>query len=136
MDGNEIVELARKTYVDQFAAFIRALSAEPGGGAPEAIYEAPQPNRLFAGLYRVDFARKAGDGVAIRDLQPDAYVTFDVLDGTSGPMCFRMEQLCWDDVEISHDLKQDLTPLLKPWFDQWFDPDDRRLKANRDHAID
>jgi hypothetical protein len=137
MNGNEIIELARKTYVDQFAVFARKLSAEFPDGAAEKVCEIEKSTPLYASLYRADFVRQADHGQPlIQDFQPDGYVTFDPLDGMAGGARVRMEQLCWDDVEITHDLKQDMTPVLKLWFEQWFDPDDKRLAANPNRQVD
>lgn len=137
MNGNDIVDLARKTYVDQFAAFAGKLGAEYPDGAAEKVCEVQKATPLYGALYRADFVRQAEGGqLSIQEFQPDSYVTFEPLDGMAGSARVRMEQLCWDDVEIVHDLRQDMAPVLKLWFEQWFDPDDTRLASNRDRQID
>lgn len=42
-------------------------------------------------------------------------------------MRLRLEELCWDDVAITHDLSADMSALLNDWFDHWYDPHDSRF---------
>ena len=91
----------------------------------------------FGGHYRVDFIGQQGDRPVPVDLVPDNRVSLDVpLDGAAGTMRVRMEQIVWDDVEISHNAPGDLTTGLRLWFEHWYDPDDRRKAAESGGAVD
>ena len=132
MDGNELVQLARQLYVDQLVGFLRNQFAKyPGGSAEVTTTRASNPD-LHGAHYRVDFltgveANKTGSVVV--ELVPDNQLEFAPIEGTAGQTRIRLEQLNWDDIEITHDLTRDLAPLLQPWFDHWYDPDDKRVAA-------
>jgi hypothetical protein len=131
MDGNEIINLARKTYLDEFAGFVRKHAARFKPGAAEVATTRTGETLLLGGHYRIDFVGQDGDTSRAIELVPDNRVRIDTpLDGMSGPMRVRVEQIVWDDVEITHDLPGDITARLQPWFDHWYDPNDKRSAAS------
>jgi len=140
MNGNEVVELARRTYLEELAQFVVRQAGRFSRGLPEAATMRSQNLALFGGHYRVDFigqAQGAEDKALPLDLVPDRRVRLDTpLDGVSGAMKVRVEQLVWDDVEISHDAPGDLSAALGPWFAHWYDPDEKRKPAQAGGPVD
>lgn len=139
MNGNEVIELARRTYLEEFSRFVAKQASRFQRGAAEVQTVNTGDTQLFGGHYRVDFiAQRANDPKPVPiDLIPDNRLRLDgPLDGASGVMRVRMEQIVWDDVEIAHDIAGDLTARLKPWFDHWYDPEDRRKGAESGGAVD
>jgi hypothetical protein len=132
MDGNELVKLARQLYVDQLVGFLRNQFAKyPGGSAEVTTTRSSNPN-LYGAHYRVDFVtgvQANANGSVVVELVPDNQLAFEPITGSAGQTRVRVEQLNWDDVEITHDLTGDLAPLLQPWFDHWYDPDDKRVSG-------
>ncbi len=138
MDGNEIVNLARRTYLDQFAAFVRNQFAKYPEGAAEVATQR-ENNQLFGEHYRIDFMTSrntAAKDALVVELVPDAQVRFDPIEGMAGATRVHMQHLVWDDVEISHDIPGDLSPILQGWFDHWYDPDGRRDPGRSGGAVD
>ena len=138
MNGNEAVELARRTYMEELAQFVVKQAGRFRRGLPEAAIMRPENAALFGGHYRVDFIGQGeGDKVLPIDLVPDGRMRLPApLDGTAGAMTVRVEQLVWDDVEVSHDAPGDLRGVLGPWFAHWYDPDEKRKLAQADSAAD
>lgn len=137
MNGNDIIELARRTYLEELAQFVVKQASRFPNGLPEAATNRTENPALFGGHYRVDFIGQQGDkGLAI-DLVPDRRVRMEApMEGVAGGMRVRMEQIVWDDVEISHDAPGDLTPALGTWFGHWYDPDEQRKPAAEGHSVD
>lgn len=138
MNGNEVVELARRTYLEELAQFVVRQAGRFSRGLPEAATMRSQNLALFGGHYRVDFIGQGeGDKALPLDLVPDRRVRLDKpLDGVSGAMNVRVEQLVWGDVEISHDAPGDLSAPLGPWFAHWYDPDEKRKPAKAGDPVD
>jgi hypothetical protein len=131
MDGNDIINLARKTYLDEFARFIGKQTARFKRGAAEVATTRTGETHLLGAHYRVDFVGQEEDQPRPIELVPDSRVRLDtVLDGMSGAMRVQMEQIVWDDVAIAHDLTGDVVSILQPWFDHWYDPNDKRSLAS------
>lgn len=127
MNGNEIIELAYRTYVEEFAQFIVKASRQVSEGHAEAAVEQPGEAGPFRGLYRVDFLGKDQGQTMTTELTPDRRVRLEApVEGAAGAMKVRMEQIVWDDVGIVHDAPGDMAETIAPWFEHWFDPDDRR----------
>lgn len=137
MNGNEIIELAYRTYVEEFAQFVGKASKAVSEGQAEVVTEHADAPALFRGLYRVDFHGRGAAGrdllgqtrvkPMVTELTPDRRVRLDSpIEGKAGAMNVRMTQIVWDDVGIRHDAPGDLRAALEPWFEHWFDPDDRR----------
>lgn len=137
MNGNEIIELAWRTYVEEFAQFVGKASKAVSEGQAEVVTEQGAAPGLYRGLYRVDFYGKGSAGRDLlgqtkikpmaTELTPDRRVRLDApIEGAAGAMKVRMTQIVWDDVGIRHDAPGDLGAALGPWFEQWFDPDDKR----------
>lgn len=138
MNGNEVIELARRTYLEEFAHFVRKQAGlYPQGAAEVQTVHAKNP-ALFGGHYRADYIGQRGEEQTPVDLVPDNRVRLDApLDGMSGATQIRMEQIVWDDVLIGHDLPADLlTERLKSWFEHWYDPEDRRKPADSGGTTD
>jgi hypothetical protein len=130
MNGNEIIELAWRTYVEEFAQFVAKASKAVTDGVAEVQTERPEDKALFRGLYRVDFAGQDGHRMVATELNPDRRVRLETpLEGAAGAMKVRMVQIVWDDVGIRHDAPGDLTAAVTPWFEHWFDPEDKRKPA-------
>ena len=145
MNGNEAVELARRTYLEELAQFVVKQARRFSRGLPEAATMRSQNLALFGGHYRVDFigqpsAQGEGgesDKALPLDLVPDRRMRLDKpLEGASGAMKVRVEQLVWDDVEISHDAPGDLSAPLGTWFAHWYDPDEKRKPAQAGDPVD
>lgn len=138
MDGNEIVTLARRTYLDQFTAFVRNQFAKFPEGAAEVATQRDN-NQLHGEHYRIDFMTSRHDNAKdalVVELVPDRQVRFDPIEGMAGSTRVRMEQLVWDDVEIGHDIPGDVTRIVGGWFEHWYDPDGRRDPAASGGAVD
>lgn len=137
MNGNEIIELARRTYLEELAQFVVKQASRFPNGLPEAATNRTENPALFGGHYRVDFIGQQGDkGLAV-DLIPDRRLRIEgAVEGTAGKMHVRMEQIVWDDVEISHDAPGDITPALEAWFNHWYDPDEQRKPEAEGHSVD
>jgi len=132
MDGNELVSLARKLYVDQLVGFLRNQFAKYPGGSAEVMTTRHSNPNLHGAHYRVDFltgAQANESGSVAVELVPDNRLAFAPIEGVASAARVRMERLDWDDVEITHDLTRDMGQLLQPWFDHWYDPDDKRVSA-------
>ncbi len=138
MNGQEVVELARRTYLEELARFVMAQAGNFPRGLAEAATLRPENQTLFRGHYRVDFVGQTSDG---------AMVPLDVIakrqmqmasprEGLAGGMKVRIEALAWDDVEISHDATGDVLAALGPWFETWYDPSDRRRPADPGRPAD
>ena len=138
MNGNEVVELARRTYLEELAQFVVKQAERFRRGLPEAATMRAQNSALFGGHYRVDFIGQGeGDKALPLDLVPDRRMRLDTpLDGAAGAMKVRLEQLVWDDVEISHDAPGDLSGSLGTWFAHWYDPDEKRKPAQAGGPVD
>lgn len=138
MNGNEIVELARRTYLEELAQFVVKQAGRFKRGLPEAAIERSENPALFGGHYRVDFIGQGeGEKVLPLDLVPDRRLRLETpLDGAAGAMTVRVEQLVWDDVAISHDAPGDLSGPLGPWFSHWYDPDETRKAAAVGEPVD
>ena len=137
MNGKEVVELARRTYLEELAQFILAQARNYRRGLPEAATLRPENQALFRGHYRVDFVGQTDDGatvpldlVASRRLQMAS-----PREGLAGGMNVRIEALAWDDVEISHDAQGDLLGALGPWFETWYDPNETRKPGGPANVI-
>lgn len=127
MDGNEVIALARRTYVEEFAEFVRAQGARFQKGEAEVATARPQPTPFFGGHYRVDFIGQGPKGLVPMDLVPDTRVRLETPShGNAGPTQVTMEQIVWDDVAILHDIQGDIGAVLSQWFNHWYDVDDRR----------
>jgi hypothetical protein len=127
MNGNEIIELAYRIYVEEFAQFVGKASKAVTDGMAEVQTERAEDKTLFRGLYRVDFAGKDRDRTLATELDPDKRVRLEApLEGTAGAMKVRMVQIVWDDVGVRHDAPGDVTAALNAWFEHWFDPEDKR----------
>lgn len=138
MNGKEVVELARRTYLEELARFVMAQAGNFPRGLAEAATARPENQALFRGGYRVDFVGQTEEG---------AMVPLDVVakrrleipsprEGLAGSLKVRIEALSWDDVEISHDATGDLLGALGPWFETWFDPTDKRRPADPGRPAD
>ncbi len=137
MNGNDIIDLARRTYLEEFARFVLVQAGRFARGAAEVQTDNTGPAGLFGGRYRVDFIGQRGEDAVPVNLLPDNRVRLDApLEGAAGAMRVRMEQIVWDDVEIAHDAPGDLLAPLKPWFDHWYDPDDRRKAPDPGTGVD
>ena len=128
MNGKEVVELARRTYLEELAQFILAQAGNYRRGLPEAATLRPENQALFRGHYRVDFVGQTDDGVMVPlDLVASRRLQMaSPREGLAGGMNVRIEALAWDDVEISHDAQGDLLGALGPWFETWYDPNEKR----------
>lgn len=137
MNGNEVIDLARRTYLEEFARFVAKQSGRFRQGAAEVQTVNSGPTDWFGGHYRVDFIGQQGERPVPVDLIPNDRVRLETpLDGAAGAMRVRMEQIVWDDVEIAHDAPVDLTSRLRLWFEHWYDPEDRRKAADSGGAVD
>lgn len=128
--GNQLVTDARDLYVQQLVAFLRNRFAQHPGGAAEVPTERDSNPNLYGSHYRIDFitdVKGEMDASLVAELVPDRQLVFDPIEGTAGAMKVRLEQLSWDDVEISHDLTRDMGELVQSWFEHWYDPDDKRV---------
>lgn len=130
MNGNEIIDLARRTYMEELAEFVLKQARRFEGGVAEAPMQRDDLPGLFGGHYRADFIGQANGRPHPVDMTPDRRVRMDnAIDGMAGAARVRMEQIVWDDVDITHDAAGDLTAALTAWFERWYDPDDRRAAA-------
>ncbi len=121
MDFEELLSLARDSYVGQFVTFVdqQLLSGAPGTSEVKLQLDG---SALYRQYYCVDFLSDAGDKPAI-ELAPDEEVTFDPVEVTLGEMEMSVSRLQWNDVVIATGGPVDPRDL-EDWFEDWFDPDD------------
>lgn len=127
MDAIEVIEHARRIYVDQLARFMEEAAKQLPDGWGEMQTSRGEASALFRGLYRVDYLGREGGELSVAELAPDKYLQLNqAIEGSFGSLLVRIEQVEWDDVAISHDSAEDLTAVLTPWFEQWSDLGDTR----------
>lgn len=120
MEFEDLLSLARDSYVGQFISFIdhQAQAGEPGASEVKLQLE---KSSLYRHYYCVDFLSDTGENRAV-ELSADEEVTFDPVEVTLGTMAMSVKRLQWDDVVI--DLDGPIDPRdLDEWFEDWFDPD-------------
>jgi hypothetical protein len=79
----------------------------------------------------VDFMKN--DPLEFLELQPERVLSFEPISGAIGDARLRIEHLCWDDVEIYHDLGMPLKGIDQ-WLALWFDENDERLEATAEFS--
>ncbi len=122
MEFEDLIEMVRDSYVDQFSEFVDTQTKATGPkGAAEVKLVLPDDSGLYRNLYCADYSR-ADEGDVI-ELLPEEEVTFDPVDVSLNDMNMHIERLLWNDVTIATERAVDSLELAE-WFETWFDPDD------------
>jgi hypothetical protein len=129
MDASALVARARDDYVRRFEAFAADLRRKFPRSAAELKLRLSERSRLFQRLYCIDFI--ADDGKPrLMEFKLESASTFQPISVAFGAATLSIERLCWDDVQIRHDLAEPPVNELAEWFRRWFDPDDEWTDAN------
>jgi hypothetical protein len=131
MDVEALTARIREHYIGQFRAFVADQKQGCVKGASEVKLRLSPESRIFQELYCVDFIKN--DPPEIVELQPERVLSFKPISGAIGDARLRIEHLCWDDVEIYHDLGMPLKGIDQ-WFALWFDENDERLEATAEFS--
>jgi len=131
VDVEAFIARIREHYIEQFRSFVAKQKQGGVNGAPELKLRLSPECGLFRHLYCVDFMKN--DPLELIELQPDRVLSFEPISGAIGDARLRIEHLCWDDVEIYHDLGMPLKGIDQ-WFALWFDENDERLEATAEFS--
>lgn len=126
MDFEDLLELARDSYVGQFLTFADQQVVAQPDGTLEAKLVVTADAGLYRELYCADFVYE-DDGGKIVELTPDEEVSFEPVVATLGDMQITLERLNWHDVSIEITDRPDTSGLqgIDAWFETWFDPDEQ-----------
>ncbi|ESQ86341.1 hypothetical protein AEAC466_03840 [Asticcacaulis sp. AC466] len=121
MEFEELIELARESYMGQFVTFADMQAKTHIKGKAEVKFVL-EDSDLYRNYYCADYA-SSEDG-NITELMPDEEVSFDPIEVSLEDMDMRVERLQWNDINIKSE--PPLTDAeLADWFETWFDPDDK-----------
>ena len=123
MDFEELLELARDSYMDQFATFIENQTRQYETGSAEVKFEVPEDGGFYRNYYCCDYASSDGGGHII-EMTPEEEVTFDPIEVSLGDMEMTVGRLVWNDINITANDVTLLADDFSEWFDTWFDPDE------------
>ncbi|MGD1016942.1 MAG: hypothetical protein ABR863_10960 [Roseiarcus sp.] len=129
MNAAALVDRARDDYVRQFEAFAADLRRKCPRGAAELKLRLSERSRLFQRLYCIDFIADDGKPRPM-EFELESVLPFEPISVAFGAATLSIERLCWDDVQIRHDLAELPVNELATWFRRWFDPNDERTDAN------
>ncbi|MDC7684006.1 hypothetical protein PQU92_12020 [Asticcacaulis sp. BYS171W] len=132
MEFEELIELARDSYVGQFVNFADTQLKTYPEGTPEIKVMVAEDSGLYRGLYCADFITvdpEESEAPRIIELAPEEEVTFEPIEVTLGEMEMTVEALSWHDMNLT--LVDAPMPHegggvqgIEAWFETWFDPED------------
>jgi len=122
VEFEELLELARDSYVGQFVDFVDKQTALHGRGAAEVKFQIDGDSEFYRNYYCTDFA--SGEDGQIIELAADEEVTFDPVDVSLGEMDMTVSRLVWNDVTIASNDRSLQGGDFGDWFETWFDPDE------------
>lgn len=123
MEFEELLELARDSYVGQFADFVDKQTARFQQGAAEVKLQISGDSEFYRNYFCTDFA-SGDDGGQIVELTPDEEVTFDPVEVSLGEMDMIVSRLMWNDINITSADRTLLASDFADWFETWFDPEE------------
>ncbi|MFT4076354.1 MAG: hypothetical protein QM647_12585 [Asticcacaulis sp.] len=123
MEFEELLELARDSYVDQFVDFVDKQASLHDQGAAEVKFVIDGDSEFYRNYYCTDFASNDGEGQII-ELAPDEEVTFDPVEVSLGEMDMTVSRLVWNDVTIASNDRPLQGGDFEEWFETWFDPEE------------
>lgn len=123
MEFEELLELARDSYVGQFVDFVDKQSALFEKGAAEVKLQISGDSEYYRNYFCADFASGDDDGHII-ELAADEEVTFDPVEVSLGGMDMTVSRLVWNDITISSNDRTLLASDFAEWFETWFDPEE------------
>jgi len=123
VDFEELLELARDSYVAQFAEFVDRQKAEFAQGAAEVKLQVTGESDYYRNYFCADFA-PGGDEDQILELAAEEEVTFDPVEVSLGNMDMTVTRLAWNDLTITANDKTLLAGDFADWFETWFDPEE------------
>ena len=130
-DAQLFLSRLRDHYVEQLLIFLAEQRRNFPQGASEVKVELEPGSPIFRSLVCADFVRSQ-EQPEIMEFEPDRLLGFDPVTASLGNAELRWEQVRWDDVVLHHNVENDLSQPLNPWFERWFDPDDRRYNPGND----
>ncbi len=123
MEFEDLLELTRDSYIDQFATFIENQTRVFEQGSAEVKFQVPDEGGYYRNYYCADFASSDGGGHIV-EMTPDEEVTFDVVEVSLGEMDMKIGRLVWNDIHIKCNDQALVADDFSEWFDTWFDPDE------------
>ncbi len=123
MEFEELLELARDSYVGQFADFIDKQTALFDKGSAEVKLQISGDSEFYRNYFCTDFA-SGDDGGHIVELAAEEEVTFDPIEVSLGAMEMTVSRLVWNDITISSNDRTLLASDFAEWFETWFDPEE------------
>jgi len=130
MEFEELIELARDSYVGQFAHFADMQARAHPDGVPEVKLEVSEEAGLYRSLYCADYMTGQPDEAQmpqIVELAPDSEVTFEPVVVTLNELEMTVEALDWHEMNFSLTGAPDTLQGIDAWFETWFDPDDANV---------
>jgi hypothetical protein len=123
VEFEELLELARDSYVGQFADFVDKQAALFDKGAAEVKLQISGDSEYYRNYFCTDFA-SGDDGGQIVELTPNEEVTFDPVEVSLGEMDMIVSRLMWNDINITSNDRTLLASDFADWFETWFDPEE------------
>jgi hypothetical protein len=123
VEFEELLELARDSYVGQFVDFVDKQSALFEQGAAEVKLQISGDSEFYRNYFCADFASNDDDGHVV-ELAPDEEVTFDPVEVSLGEMDMTVTRLVWNDVTVTSNDRTLLASDFAEWFETWFDPEE------------
>ena len=120
MEFEDLLELARDSYLEQFATFVDKQRAQSDKGVVEVKLKVPEVGGGHRNYYCADYAT---DGQML-ELQSEEEVTFDTVEVTLGDMDMVISRLVWDDITIKAGDRAVSGDDFSEWFETWFDPEE------------
>jgi hypothetical protein len=129
LDFEDLLELARDSYVDQFKNFVDQHIKKYIQGGPEVKLKLSEESSLYKSIYCADFITP-DKGVQIIEMDPDRELSFDPLVVSLGEMEMTVEALNWDDIKLTHTGAPEILQGVDAWFQTWFDPEDENINLD------
>ncbi len=123
MEFEELLELARDSYVGQFADFVDRQAVLFGKGAAEVKLQISGDSEYYRNYFCADFGSGEDDGHII-ELAAEEEVTFDPVEVSLGNMDMTINRLVWNDITIVSNDRTLLAGDFAEWFETWFDPEE------------
>ena len=123
MEFEELLELARDSYVGQFADFVDKQTALFDKGAAEVKLQISGDSEYYRNYFCADFASNDDDGHIV-ELAAEEEVTFDPVEVSLGEMDMTINRLVWNDITITSNDRTLLASDFAEWFETWFDPEE------------
>jgi hypothetical protein len=123
VEFEELLELARDSYVDQFADFVDRQTATHLKGAAEVKLQISGDSEFYRNYFCADFSSNDDDGQIV-ELAAEEEVTFDPVEVSLGDMEMIVSRLAWNNITIVSNDRTLLASDFAEWFETWFDPEE------------